>query len=778
MTSETSKTPATPQNTVPSAGDMDEQALFFHRYPSPGKLEIRATKPLGNQRDLALAYSPGVAAPCLAIRDNPALAADYTSRANLVAVISNGTAVLGLGNIGPLASKPVMEGKAVLFKKFAGIDVFDIEIDAAGVDDMVNVISALEPTFGGINLEDIKAPECFDVERRLRETMDIPVFHDDQHGTAIIVAAAILNGLDLAGKDISKVKIVASGAGAAALACLNLLVALGADRSNIWVHDIEGLVYEGREVLMDQWKSVYAQNSDKRVLADSIGGADVFLGLSAAGVLKPELLAQMAEKPLIMALANPNPEIMPELARAARPDAMICTGRSDFPNQVNNVLCFPYIFRGALDCGARTINEEMKMAAVRAIASLAREEPSDVAARAYTTETPVFGPDYLIPSPFDQRLILRIAPAVARAAAETGVANRPITDYDAYLDQLNRFVFRSGFLMKPIFAAAKTAAKNRVIFAEGEDERVLRAAQVLLEEGTARPILIGRPQIIETRLKRYGLRIRPDADFEVINPEGDPRFRDYVDQYFSLVGRLGVTPEAARTIVRTNQTVIGALALRRGEADALICGLEGRYSKHLRDVSQIIGKRDGVLDFSALSLLISQRGATFFTDTYVKFAPTAEEIAEMTVMAAQEIRRFGITPRAALVSHSNFGSRDSESASKMRAATELVRTVAPELEADGEMHGDSAISEVLRKRVMPNSTLSGEANLLVFPNLDAANITLGVVKTMTDSLHVGPILLGAALPAHILSPSVTSRGVVNMAALAVVEATHPYEDEA
>ncbi|WP_446737608.1 NADP-dependent malic enzyme [Rhizobium sp. CFBP 8762] len=778
MTSETSKTPATPQNTVPSAGDMDEQALFFHRYPSPGKLEIRATKPLGNQRDLALAYSPGVAAPCLAIRDNPALAADYTSRANLVAVISNGTAVLGLGNIGPLASKPVMEGKAVLFKKFAGIDVFDIEIDAAGVDDMVNVISALEPTFGGINLEDIKAPECFDVERRLRETMDIPVFHDDQHGTAIIVAAAILNGLDLAGKDISKVKIVASGAGAAALACLNLLVALGADRSNIWVHDIEGLVYEGREVLMDQWKSVYAQNSDKRVLADSIGGADVFLGLSAAGVLKPELLAQMAEKPLIMALANPNPEIMPELARAARPDAMICTGRSDFPNQVNNVLCFPYIFRGALDCGARTINEEMKMAAVRAIASLAREEPSDVAARAYTTETPVFGPDYLIPSPFDQRLILRIAPAVARAAAETGVANRPIADYDAYLDQLNRFVFRSGFLMKPIFAAAKTAAKNRVIFAEGEDERVLRAAQVLLEEGTARPILIGRPQIIETRLKRYGLRIRPDADFEVINPEGDPRFRDYVDQYFSLVGRLGVTPEAARTIVRTNQTVIGALALRRGEADALICGLEGRYSKHLRDVSQIIGKRDGVLDFSALSLLISQRGATFFTDTYVKFAPTAEEIAEMTVMAAQEIRRFGITPRAALVSHSNFGSRDSESASKMRAATELVRKVAPELEADGEMHGDSAISEVLRKRVMPNSTLSGEANLLVFPNLDAANITLGVVKTMTDSLHVGPILLGAALPAHILSPSVTSRGVVNMAALAVVEATHPYEDEA
>ncbi|MDQ0320561.1 malate dehydrogenase (oxaloacetate-decarboxylating)(NADP+) [Pararhizobium capsulatum DSM 1112] len=758
---------------VPTSGDLDEQALFFHRYPRPGKLEIQPIKPLGNQRDLALAYSPGVAAPCLAIRDNPETAADYTARANLVAVVSNGSAVLGLGNIGPLASKPVMEGKAVLFKKFAGIDVFDIEIDAPGIERMVDVISALEPTFGGINLEDIKAPECFEVERQLRDKMQIPVFHDDQHGTAIIVAAAILNGLELAGKDIAAAKIVTSGAGAAALACLNLLVTLGARRENIWVHDLEGLVYVGREVLMDEWKSVYAQPSDKRVLADSIAGADVFLGLSAAGVLKPELLVQMAEKPLIMALANPNPEIMPEVARAARPDAMICTGRSDFPNQVNNVLCFPYIFRGALDCGARTINEEMKMAAVRAIAALAREEPSDVAARAYTGETPIFGPDYLIPSPFDQRLILRIAPAVAKAAAESGVAVRPITDFDAYLDQLNRFVFRSGFIMKPIFAAAKNSPKNRVIFAEGEDERVLRAAQVLLEEGTARPILIGRPQIIETRLKRYGLRIRPDTDFEVVNPEGDPRFRDYVDDYFSLVGRLGVIPEAARTIVRTNQTVIGALALRRGEADALICGVEGRYSRHLRDVSQIIGKREGVLDFSALSLLISQRGATFMTDTYVTFNPTAEEIAEKTVLAAQEIRRFGITPRAALVSHSNFGSRDSESAFKMRRAIELVRELAPDLEADGEMHGDSAISEFLRRRVMPNSTLSGEANLLVFPNLDAANITLGVVKTMSEGLHVGPILLGTALPAHILSPSVTSRGVVNMAALAVVEASHP-----
>ena len=758
---------------VPASGDLDEQALFFHRHPRPGKLEVMATKPLGNQRDLALAYSPGVAAPCLAIRDNPELAASYTSRANLVAVISNGTAVLGLGNIGPLASKPVMEGKAVLFKKFAGIDVFDIEIDSAGIDDMVKVISALEPTFGGINLEDIKAPECFEVERRLREKMNIPVFHDDQHGTAIIVAAAILNGLGLAGKKLDDVKIVASGAGAAALACLNLLVSLGAKRENIWVHDLEGLVYAGRQELMDPWKSVYAQPSDKRVLAESIGGADVFLGLSAAGVLKPELLREMAPRPLIMALANPTPEIMPEEARAVRPDAMICTGRSDFPNQVNNVLCFPYIFRGALDCGAREINEDMKMAAVKAIAALAREEVNEVAAKAIGGDTPVFGPDYLIPSPFDQRLILRIAPAVARAAEESGAAARPIADHEAYLDQLNRFVFRSGLLMKPIFAAARVAQKKRVIFAEGEDERVLRAAQVLLEEQIAEPILIGRPGIVGARLERYGLRIRPGADFDLVNPQDDPRYKDYADDYFALVGRKGVIPEAARTIVRTNTTVIGALALRRGDADALICGVEGRYAKHLRDVSQIIGKQPGVLQFSALSLLISQRGATFFTDTYVKMVPTSEEIAEMTIMSAAAIRRFGMTPKAALVSHSNFGSRDSESAEKMRRAIRLVKAQAPGLEADGEMHGDSAISEVLRKRVMPNSTLSGEANLLVFPNIDAANISLGLVKTMMDALHVGPILLGTAQPAHILSPSVTSRGVVNMAALAVVEASNP-----
>ncbi len=762
------KSPAMPVN-----GDLDEQALFFHRYPRPGKLEIQATKPLGNQRDLALAYSPGVAAPCLAIRDNPEMAADYTARSNLVAVISNGTAVLGLGNIGPLASKPVMEGKAVLFKKFAGIDVFDIEIDAASIDAMVSTVSALEPTFGGINLEDIKAPECFEVERRLREKMNIPVFHDDQHGTAIIVAAAILNGLELAGKNIAEIKIVTSGAGAAALACLHLLVSLGAKRENIWVHDIEGLVYEGRAELMDEWKALYVQKSDNRVLADNIDGADVFLGLSAAGVLKPELLARMAPNPLIMALANPTPEIMPELARTARPDAMICTGRSDFPNQVNNVLCFPYIFRGALDCGARTINEEMKMAAVKAIAALAREEVSDVAARAYSGETPVFGRDYLIPSPFDPRLILRIAPAVARAAAETGVASRPIQDFDAYLDQLNRFVWRSGFVMKPIFAAAKDAEKKRVIFAEGEDERVLRAAQVLLEEKTAAPILIGRPSVIEARLKRFGIRIRPDVDFAVVNPEDDPRYRDYVDDYFALVGREGINPEAARTIVRTNTTVIGALSVKRGEADALICGVEGRYDKHLADVKQIIGRRDGVCAFSGLSLIISQRGAMFFTDTFVNYNPTAQEIAEITVLAAEEIRRFGIIPKAALICHSNFGSRDSESAQKMRAALKLVRQRAPDLEVDGEMQGGSALSETLRKRAMPDSTLTGEANLLVFPNLDAANISLGIVRNMTDALHVGPILLGAAMPAHILSPSVTSRGVVNMAALAVVEASQP-----
>lgn len=750
--------------------ELEEAALFYHRYPKPGKLEIHPTTPLGNQRDLALAYSPGVAAPCLAIHDDPKLAADYTSRANLVAVVSNGTAVLGLGNIGPLAAKPVMEGKAVLFKKFANIDVFDIEIHADDVPHVVNTVSALEPTFGGINLEDIKAPECFEVEEQLRAKMNIPVFHDDQHGTAIIVGAAVINGLKLANKKIEDVKIVASGAGAAALACLNLLVRLGAKRENIWVSDLEGVVYEGRAALMDRWKSVYAQKTDARTLNDIIEDADVFLGVSAGGVLKPEMVKKMAKTPLILALANPTPEIMPEDARAVRPDAIICTGRSDYPNQVNNVLCFPYIFRGALDVGATAINEDMKAAAVYAIAKLAKEEPSDVVARAYSGEAPGFGPDYVIPSPFDPRLILRIAPAVAKAAMDTGVATRPIENMDNYLDQLNRFVFRSGLIMKPVFAAAKSAAHKRVIYADGEDERVLRAAQVVLEEQTATPILIGRPSVVETRLKRFGLRIRPGKDFELINPDDDPRYRDYADLLLHYTGRRGVTPEDAKTIVRTSTTAIAALAVMRDDADAMICGLGGRFERNLRFVEQIIGIDNNVSHLSALSLLISQRGALFLTDTYVNTDPTAQEIVEMAAIAAEEVRGFGIEPKVALLSHSNFGSKDSASAQKMRAASQMLAERYPHLESDGEMHGDAALSQILRDRVFPGSRLKGEANLLVFPNLDSANITLNVVKKMTDSLHVGPILLGTTRPAHILTPSVTSRGVVNMTALAVLEA--------
>ena len=749
--------------------DLRTAALAYHRLPRPGKLEIQATKPLANQRDLALAYSPGVAAACTEIANNPAEAASLTSRANLVAVVSNGTAVLGLGAIGPLASKPVMEGKAVLFKKFAGIDVFDIEVDAFETDRFVDVVAALEPTFGGINLEDIKAPECFEIEAELRARMNIPVFHDDQHGTAIIVGAAIRNGLLLAGKRIEDAKIVTSGAGAAAIACLELLVLLGARRENIWVTDIEGVVYEGRAALMDRWKGAFAQATEARTLADVIEGADVFMGLSAPGVLKPDMVKRMADRPLIMALANPVPEIMPEVARAARPDAMICTGRSDFPNQVNNVLCFPYIFRGALDVGATEINEAMKMAAVEAIAALAQEEPSDIAARAYGGISGVFGPDYLIPSPFDQRLILRIAPAVARAAMESGVATRPIEDFEAYHDRLNRFVFRSGLIMKPIVSAAK-AERKRVIFAEGEDERVLRAAQIALEDGIAEPILIGRPGVIQSRLERYGLRIRPDRDFAVVNPEDDPRYRDYVDLYFSLVGRRGVTPEAARTAVRTNTTVIGAIAMRRGEADAMICGIEGRFERHLRDIRDIIGMAPGVKGLSALSLLLSGRGATFLTDTLIRHDPSAEEIAATTLLAARHIERFGIPPKVALLSHSNFGSQDSASARKMREAAQILWATAPDLEIDGEMQGDSALDEDLRRKSMPVSRLEGEANLLVFPSLDAANIALNLLKVMTDALHVGPILLGSAMPAHILTPSVTSRGVLNMTALAAAEA--------
>ncbi|WP_068080831.1 NADP-dependent malic enzyme [Polycladidibacter stylochi] len=756
-------------NSKQANGNLDDHALYYHTYPKPGKLEIQATKPLGNQRDLALAYSPGVAAPCLEIADDPQKAADYTARSNLVAVISNGTAVLGLGAIGPLASKPVMEGKAVLFKKFAGIDVFDIEVDETNADKFVDAVSVLEPTFGGINLEDIKAPECFQIEKRLREKMNIPVFHDDQHGTAIIVAAAVRNGLELAGKDISQVKIVASGAGAAALACLNLLVSLGAKPENIWVTDIHGVVYEGRPELMDEWKAVFAQKTDKRTLSQVIEGADVFVGLSAAGVLKSEMVAKMAKKPLLMALANPTPEIMPEEALKVRDDVMMCTGRSDFPNQVNNVLCFPYIFRGALDCGATSINEEMKLAAVEAIAALAREEPTDVVAKAYGGVTRTFGPDYLIPSPFDNRLILRIAPAVAKAAMETGVATRPITDFDAYMDRLNRFVFRSGLVMKPIIQQAKTETKS-VIYADGEDERVLRAAQVVLEDKLAQPILIGRPDVIERRCERFGLKIRPGKDFEFVNPQDDPRYREYVDTLFTLVGRNGVTPEAARTMVRTNSTVIGALAVQRGEADALITGLEGRFDKHLRDIANIIGKQEDVTNFATLSLLINSSGAFFLADTYVNENPCSDEITEITKKAAIQIKRFGITPRVALLSHSNFGSRSTPGTMKMREALENLWQQCPSLEVEGEMHGDAALKMDILKRYMPQARLQGPANLLVFPCLDAANIALNLIKAMTSALHVGPILLGAAKPAHILTPSVTTRGIVNMTALSAVDA--------
>ena len=749
--------------------DLRTGALVYHSEPKPGKLEIRATKPLGNQRDLALAYSPGVAAACLAIAEDPSRAADYTTKSNMVAVVTNGTAVLGLGSIGPLAAKPVMEGKAVLFKKFAGIDVFDIEIDAPDVDRMVSVISALEPTFGGINLEDIKAPECFDVEAQLREKMNIPVFHDDQHGTAIIVAAAIVNGLKIAGKKLEDAKIVTSGAGAAALACLKLLVSMGARRENIWVTDIEGVVYEGRETLMDRWKAEYAQKTDKRSLIEIIDGADIFLGLSAGGILTPDHLKKMADKPLIMALANPEPEIMPDLAKETRPDAMICTGRSDFPNQVNNVLCFPFIFRGALDVGATTINEEMKQATVEAIASLAQEPPSDVAAQAYGGETGVFGPEFLIPNPFDPRLILRIAPAVARAAMESGVAARPIEDFDAYNERLNRFVFRSGLIMKPMFSAAQAELK-RVVYADGEDERALRAAQVVLEERLAQPILIGRPSVVEARIERFGLSIKPGRDFELINPEDDPRYRDYVDTFLEKTCRGGITPDAARTIVRTNSTVIAAVALARGDGDAMLCGLEGRFSRHLLTIRDVIGTAPGVHDFSAMSLLINSKGAYFLADTFVSPDPSAEELAEMTQLCALQMRRFGIEPKVALLSHSNFGSSNTPSALKMRDALTILRHEAPDLEVEGEMHGDTALSEALRMRIFPHSRLKGSANLLVMPTLDAANIAYELIKTMTDALPVGPILVGGAKPAHILTPSVTARGIVNMTAVAAVEA--------
>ena len=750
--------------------DLRAAALAFHQFPKPGKLEIQSTKPLANQRDLALAYSPGVAAACEAIAADPRAAADLTIRSNLVAVVSNGTAVLGLGNIRPLASKPVMEGKAVLFKKFAGIDVFDIEIDASTVDQVVNTVAALEPTFGGINLEDIKAPECFEIEAQLKERMKIPVFHDDQHGTAIIVGAAVRNAMELTGKDLATIKIVTAGAGAAALACLNLLVTLGVQRKNIWVCDIDGLVHEGRNVNMDRWKSIYAQKTDKRKLADVIEGADIFLGLSGPNVLTQDMVKQMADKPLVMALANPTPEIMPDDVRAVRPDAMICTGRSDFPNQVNNVLCFPFIFRGALDVGATGINEAMKRAAVDAIAALAREAPSDVATRGQDTEeTQGFGPGQLIPSPFDPRLIIRIAPAVARAAIESGVATRPIENFDDYIAKLDAFAFRSGLVMKPVFAKAKTQPM-RIIYAEGEDERILRATQVVLEEKLAKPILVGRPAVVEARIERFGLKIRPGHDFDLVNPEDDPRYRSYVQSYITVAGRQGITPDAARTLVRTNATVIAALAVIRGEADAMICGVEGRYMSHLRRIREIINVVPGMSDFSALSLMITPKGAYFLADTQVRTNPTAAELAEIAAQAALHVQRFGLKPKVAFLSHSDFGNYDSESARKMREAARILARHHPEIEADGEMQGDTALTEAARKIILPHSKLEGVANILIMPNLDAANISYQMIKVLGDALPVGPILVGPARPAHILTPSVTARGVLNMTVVAAVEA--------
>ncbi|MBC8022180.1 MAG: NADP-dependent malic enzyme, partial [Burkholderiales bacterium] len=697
--------------------DLRKAALEYHRLPIPGKIEVVATKSLITQRDLALAYTPGVAAACEEIAADANQARELTARGNLVAVVTNGTAVLGLGNIGPLASKPVMEGKGVLFKKFAGINVFDIELAERDPDKLVEIIAALEPTFGGINLEDIKAPECFYIEKKLRSRMKIPVFHDDQHGTAIIVGAAVLNGLRVVGKDIAKVKLVVSGAGAAALACLDMLVALGMRAENIWVSDIKGVVYEGRKEEMDENKVRYARKTDARKLGDIIADADVFLGLSAGGVLKPEMVKKMAPRPLILALANPEPEILPEQVKAVRDDAVIATGRSDYPNQVNNVLCFPFIFRGALDVGATTINEPMKLAAVHAIADLAHAEQSDLLAQAYGTQQVSFGPEYLIPRPFDPRLIVKIAPAVAKAAMDSGVATDPIKDFPAYVEKLNEFVYHSGLIMKPVFTAAKNNPK-RVVFTEGEDERVLRATQVIVDEHLAKPILVGRPAVLERRIERYGLRIKPGRDFEVVNPEGDPRYRDYSMEYFKLTQRRGVSIPFAKLEMRRRLTLIGAMMIHKGEADALICGMIGTHASHLHFIDQVLGKRPGVKNYYAMNLLLLPRRTVFICDTYVNADPSAEQIFEMTQLATEEIRRFGLAPRVALVSHSSFGSSDAPSAVKMRDGLALIRERLPDLEVEGEMQGDAALSEEVRSKAFPNSRLKGEANLLVMPSLD------------------------------------------------------------
>ncbi|MEY3380597.1 MAG: hypothetical protein RL468_1195 [Pseudomonadota bacterium] len=747
-------------------------ALEYHEFPTPGKISIAATKQLTNQHDLSLAYTPGVAVPCEEIAKDPAAAYKYTSRGNLVAVITNGTAVLGLGDIGPLASKPVMEGKGVLFKKFAGIDVFDIEVnEKQDLDKLVDIIAALEPTFGGINLEDIKAPDCFYVERKLRERMKIPVFHDDQHGTAIVVAAGLLNGLKVAGKDLTKSKLVTSGAGAAALACLKLLVKLGMPRQNIWVTDLAGVVYEGRTELMDEDKRQFAQKTSARTLGEVIEGADIFLGLSAGGVLKADMVKRMAAKPIVFALANPNPEIDPAEARAARADIIMATGRTDYPNQINNVLCFPYIFRGALDARASTITDEMEIAAVRAMAELAQAEQSEVVAAAYAGEQLSFGPDYLIPKPFDPRLMIKIAPAVAKAAADSGVAQSPISDMDAYRERLQSFVYASGTIMKPIFTAVKRAARKRVAYAEGEDERVLRAAQIVVDEQLARPTLIGRPDVIAQRIEKFGLRLKIGQDYEVVNVENDPRYRDFWQSYHRMTERSGVTIPMAKIEMRRRLVLIASMMLHKGDVDGMICGTWGHTSMHLHYIEQVIGKRPGVNNFAAMNGLMLPDRQVFLVDTHVNYDPSAEQLAEITIMAAEEMRRFGLLPKAALLSHSNFGSSQLPSAIKMRQALALLRVEAPWLEVDGEMHGDVALDEAARMEQMPNSTLTGSANLLVLPNIDAANIAYNLLKTAAGgNIAIGPILLGAAKPVHILTASTTVRRIVNMTALTVADA--------
>jgi malate dehydrogenase (oxaloacetate-decarboxylating)(NADP+) len=756
---------------------MDERiraaALEYHRNPKPGKIAVTPTKALTNQADLSLAYSPGVAAACDEIVRDPSTAALYTSRANLVAVITNGTAVLGLGNIGPLAGKPVMEGKGVLFKKFAGIDVFDIEVAENDPDKLVDIIASLEPTFGGINLEDIKAPECFYVEAKLRERMKIPVFHDDQHGTAIIASAAVLNGMRVVGKDIAKVKLVCSGAGAAAIACLDLLVSLGLDPKNVYAVDSKGVIHSGRlseQGGLDPSKARYAQATDARTLGDVTVGADIFLGLSTAGVLKPEMVKTMARDPLILAMANPDPEIRPEDAKAVRPDAILGTGRSDYPNQVNNVLCFPFMFRGALDVGATTINEAMKVAAVRAIAELAHAEQSEVVTAAYGTEELSFGPEYLIPKPFDPRLIIKVAPAVAQAAMDSGVATRPIADMDGYAQQLNDFVYSTGLLMRPVFSAAKKKPA-RVVFCEGEDERVLRAAQTVCDEGLARPILIGRPEVVEKSIARHGLRIRAGEHFELVSPDSDPRYKELWQDYYGLMSRKGVGVEYAKREMRRRTTLIGAMLVRHNYADAMLCGTFGKHSLHLRYIETVIGLKPGIENFYAMNMLVLPRRTLFIGDTYVNYDPTAEQLAEMTLLAADEVARFGLVPRVALLSHSSFGTEDTPTAIKMRRALGILRDIAPQLEVDGEMHGDAALSEDIRRQVFPDSTLKGQANLLIMPTLDAANIAFNLIKTSAgDGLTVGPMLLGAARPVHILTPTATVRRIVNVTALLSVEA--------